>query len=55
MPSEQSSSPGRDPQASFRTIGLIGRLGSTKVVDTLKRLIRFLDERGHHVIIEEKC
>ncbi|WP_299310540.1 NAD(+) kinase [uncultured Halomonas sp.] len=54
MPSEQSSSPERDAKTSFRTIGLIGRLGSTKVVDTLKRLIRFLDGRGHHVIIEDR-
>ncbi|MGJ7458654.1 NAD(+) kinase [Halomonas sp. MA07-2] len=54
MPSEQSSPRGRDEQASFRTIGLIGRLGSPKVVDTLKRLIRFLEKRGHHVIIEDR-
>jgi len=54
MPSEQSSSPERDAKTSFRTIGLIGRLGSAKVVDTLKRLIRFLDQRGHHVIIEDR-
>jgi len=54
MPSKQSSPQGRDEQASFRTIGLIGRLGSPKVVDTLKRLIRFLEKRGHHVIIEDR-
>ncbi|QTF91586.1 NAD(+) kinase [Halomonas sp. BM-2019] len=53
-PSEQSVSAGRDQQASFRNIGLIGRLGSAKVVDTLKRLIRFLDERDYHVIIEDR-
>lgn len=39
---------------SFKNIGLIGRLGSAKVVDTLKRLIRFLDAGGHHVIIEDR-
>lgn len=54
MPSEKSSPQGRDEQASFRNIGLIGRLGSAKVVDTLKRLLRFLEERGYHVIIEDR-
>jgi NAD+ kinase len=54
MPPEQSFRHRRDEQASFRNIGLIGRLGSAKVVDTLKRLIRFLDERGYHVIIEDR-
>jgi NAD+ kinase len=39
---------------SFKNIGLIGRLGSTKVVDTLKRLMRFLDERDYHVIVEDR-
>ena len=39
---------------TFKNIGLIGRLGSTKVVDTLKRLMRFLDERDYHVIIEDR-
>ncbi|MGQ7247765.1 NAD(+) kinase [Halomonas sp. V046] len=39
---------------SFKNIGLIGRLGSAKVVDTLKRLIRFLDEGGYHVIVEDR-
>ncbi|NIC07387.1 NAD(+) kinase [Billgrantia bachuensis] len=38
----------------FKNIGLIGRLGSTKVVETLKRLLRFLDERGLHVIVEDR-
>ncbi len=39
---------------TFKNIGLIGRLGSTKVVDTLKRLMHFLDERDYHVIIEDR-
>lgn len=39
---------------SFRNIGLIGRLGSTKVIDTLKHLIRFLDERGLTPILDER-
>jgi len=38
----------------FKNIGLIGRLGSAKVVETLRRLIRFLSARGHHVIIEDR-
>ncbi|KXS38397.1 MAG: NAD+ kinase [Halomonadaceae bacterium T82-2] len=38
----------------FKNIGLIGRLGSAKVVETLRRLIRFLNARGHHVIIEDR-
>ncbi|WP_106477265.1 NAD(+) kinase [Phytohalomonas tamaricis] len=37
----------------FKTIGLIGRLGSAKVIDTLERLIRFLGERQLDVIIDE--
>ena len=39
---------------SFKNIGLIGRLGSAKVVETLKRLIRFLDDAGYHVIVEDR-
>ncbi|WP_136064455.1 NAD(+) kinase [Modicisalibacter radicis] len=38
----------------FKNIGLIGRLGSASVVETLRRLIRFLGARGHHVIIEDR-
>ena len=37
---------------NFRNIGLIGRLGSKKVIDTLKALIRFLDEQGLNVILD---
>ncbi|TDX32923.1 NAD+ kinase [Modicisalibacter xianhensis] len=40
--------------ASFKNIGLIGRLGSAKVVDTLKRLIRFLNAHEYHVILEDR-
>ncbi|MHB0777402.1 NAD(+) kinase [Halomonas sp. WWR20] len=38
----------------FKNIGLIGRLGSAKVVETLKRLIRFLNARHLNVILEER-
>ena len=37
----------------FRNIGLIGRLGSGRVVDTLRRLKRFLLDTGHTVILED--
>ena len=38
---------------NFRNIGLIGRLGSGKVVDTLRRLKRFLLDGGYTVILED--
>lgn len=38
----------------FKNIGLIGRIGSAKVVDTLRRLIRFLNARDYHVILEDR-
>jgi NAD+ kinase len=37
----------------FRNIGIIGRLGSSQVLDTIRRLKRFLSERHLHVILEE--
>jgi NAD+ kinase len=37
----------------FRNIGLIGRMGSVQVVDTLRRLKKFLVAEGYHLIIEE--
>lgn len=42
------------PTEQFRNIGLIGRLGSALVIDTLRRLKKYLVERGAHVILEEK-
>ncbi|GAB2590710.1 NAD(+) kinase [Nitrincola alkalisediminis] len=39
---------------NFRNIGLIGRLGSKAVIDTLKQLIRFLDDKGLNVILDQK-
>ncbi|GAA3907240.1 NAD(+) kinase [Halomonas cibimaris] len=38
----------------FATIGLIGRLGSDEVVDSLKRLIRYLGERDYRVVVEDR-
>lgn len=37
----------------FRNIGIIGRLGSVQVLDTVRRLKRFLLDRHLHVILEE--
>lgn len=37
----------------FRNIGIIGRLGSQKVVDTVFRLKQFLLSKNVHVILEE--
>ena len=37
----------------FRNIGIIGRLGSSQVLDTIRRLKKFLIERHLHVILED--
>ncbi|MDD0842627.1 MULTISPECIES: NAD(+) kinase [unclassified Pseudomonas] len=37
----------------FRNIGVIGRLGSAQVLDTIRRLKNFLLERHLHVILED--
>lgn len=37
----------------FRNVGIIGRLGSTRVLETVRRLKRFLLERHLHVILED--
>ena len=37
----------------FRNIGIIGRLGSSQVLDTVRRLKKFLLERHMHVILED--
>jgi len=37
----------------FRNIGIIGRLGSTQVVDTVRRLKKFLLDRHLQVILDE--
>ncbi|MEM5530365.1 NAD(+) kinase [Gammaproteobacteria bacterium AS21] len=38
----------------FRNIGLIGRLGSIKVVDTLKNMINFFSEKDFNIILEQR-
>ncbi|WP_404465875.1 NAD(+) kinase [Vreelandella aquamarina] len=54
-PSSDSTSGGlRHPAKPFKTIGLIGRLGSDKVVDSLQRLVRYLTEQDYKVLIEDR-
>lgn len=38
----------------FRNIGLIGRLGSKTVIDSLKQLIRFLNDKGLTTVLDER-
>lgn len=38
----------------FRNIGIIGRLNSNKVIDTIKRLARYLIDEGYHVILDDR-
>ena len=38
----------------FRNIGIIGRLNSKKVIETIKRLKAYLMEEGYHVILEDR-
>lgn len=38
----------------FRNIGIIGRLDSNKVIETIKRLKRYLVSEGYHVILDER-
>lgn len=38
----------------FRNIGIIGRLKSNRVIETVKRLSRYLIEEGHHVILDDR-
>jgi NAD+ kinase len=38
----------------FRNIGIIGRLNSNKVIETIKRLSRYLIEEGYHVILDDR-
>ncbi|WP_221799869.1 NAD(+) kinase [Oceanobacter mangrovi] len=38
----------------FRNIGIIGRLNSNKVIDTVKRLSRFLTDEGYYVILDDR-
>ena len=38
----------------FRNIGLIGRLGSKRVIDTMKQLIRYLERRNLNIVIDER-
>ncbi|MCP5160173.1 MAG: NAD(+) kinase [Hahellaceae bacterium] len=37
----------------FRNIGLVGRMGSVNVVETLRRLRKYLLDEGYQIVIEE--
>src|SRR5690606_19348483 len=38
----------------FRNIGIIGRLNSNKVIETIKRLSRYLIDDGYHAILADR-
>lgn len=44
----------KDSRRPFNTIGLIGRLGSDKVVDSLQRLVNYLVEHRYRVLVEDR-
>ena len=44
---------GKNRMDSFRNIGLIGRMGSVQVVETLRRLKKYLASEGYYLILEE--
>ncbi|BBI62708.1 hypothetical protein HSBAA_40140 [Vreelandella sulfidaeris] len=48
-----SPSGGR-PSRPFKTIGLIGRLGSDKVLDSLQRLVTYLVTHEYSVLVEDR-
>ena len=38
----------------FSTVGLIGHLNSERAIYSIKRLIRFLQQRGKHFVLESE-
>ncbi len=38
----------------FSNIGLIGRLGSKKVVDTIKKMVTFLSDQDYNIILDQR-
>ncbi|MDR5874719.1 NAD(+) kinase [Halomonas sp. CUBES01] len=44
----------KDSRRPFNTIGLIGRLGSDKVVDSLQRLVNYLVAHRYRVLVEDR-
>ena len=38
----------------FRNIGIIGRLNSNKVIETIRRLSRYMVDEGYHVILDDR-
>ncbi|UYG01170.1 MULTISPECIES: NAD(+) kinase [unclassified Halomonas] len=53
-PTRTSSMTNATVERPFNTIGLIGRLGSDKVVDSLSRLVAYLVEHDYRVLVEDR-
>lgn len=53
-PTSADTSPHGQESRPFSTIGLIGRLGSEKVADSLIRLVGFLVARDYQVLVEDR-
>ena len=52
--SEASSLSSDQSGRPFKTIGLIGRLGSDKVIDSLQRLVTYLVAHEYSVLVEDR-
>ncbi|WP_447528368.1 NAD(+) kinase [Vreelandella sp. TE19] len=53
-PPSTSATPSTASDRPFKTIGLIGRLGSDKVIDSLTRLVEYLTGHDYHVLVEDR-
>ncbi|MFI0474535.1 NAD(+) kinase [Halomonas sp. HMF6819] len=53
-PTSTSCTTNATVERPFNTIGLIGRLGSDKVVDSLSRLVTYLVEHDYRVLVEDR-
>ena len=52
LSADAKSAPSSDQSSrTFKTIGLIGRLGSDKVVDSLQRLVTYLVAHDYSVLV----
>ena len=55
LSADAKSAPSSDQSSrTFKTIGLIGRLGSDKVVDSLQRLVTYLVAHDYSVLVEDR-
>jgi NAD+ kinase len=52
--SSEAVPPPSNPSRPFQTIGLIGRLGSDKVLDSLQRLVTYLVAHDYKVLVEDR-